>query len=256
MKKIFALLAMTYCVSSLIAQNEKGVVYLKNGTILKGKYSYFQNSEKLRIETAGNVWVFSAEEIDSIKGKRDRISGEEEFVTTDSPYFFRTEIGILAGNSENSQSAPFSLTGTVNYKVKGNFSAGAGLGVEFLKESYMPAFLNLEYLLRHTTTSPYFFLKAGYQVPLEESRTVYYDVYPAWSSIWPGPGYYGQDNLDAKGGILINPGLGFTHKFSSSLGMSFAFGYQFHRLRYTGEKDYSMDIDYNRLTIKLGIVFN
>lgn len=257
MKKTVALLSIVFGVMSVVAQNERGVVYLKNGTILKGKYSYFQNNEKVRIETAGNVWVFPVMEIDSIKGSRERKIKEVVPESAGFPWFFRTELGILAGNSENSQSAPFSLTGTVNYRFYEKFSAGAGIGVEFLKESYMPVFLNLEYRLRQTATSPYIFVKAGYQVPLEESRTVYYDVYPPWSSVWPGPGgYYGMDNLDAKGGILLNPGLGFMHSFSSGFGMSLAFGYQFHRLHYSGETDYSLDVDYNRLTVKLGLFFH
>jgi hypothetical protein len=62
--------------------------------------------------------------------------------------------------------------------------------------------------------------------------------------------------MDAKGGILINPGAGYHRMFSDSFGMSFAFGYQFHRLGFAGENDYRLEIDYNRLTVKLGIIFN
>jgi len=54
---------------------------------------------------------------------------------------------------------------------------------------------------------------------------------------------------------MINPGAGYQRMFSSGFGMSFAFGYQFHRLHYSGENDYGLDIDYNRLTIKLGFIF-
>jgi hypothetical protein len=66
---------------------------------------------------------------------------------------------------------------------------------------------------------------------------------------------YNQE-LDPRGGFLINPGVGYQRMFSSGFGMSFAFGYQFHRLSYNGENDYQLDIDYNRLTIKIGIIFN
>jgi hypothetical protein len=44
--------------------------------------------------------------------------------------------------------------------------------------------------------------------------------------------------------------------FSSGFGMSFALGYQYHRLNYKTDEDNQLDIDYNRLTIKLGIIFN
>jgi hypothetical protein len=96
-------------------------------------------------------------------------------------------------------------------------------------------------------------LKSGYLFPLGESNEIYYYDYQPWSSsILPG---YNQP-LDTKGGFIINSGIGYQWMYSSGFGMSFAFGYQFHRLKYKGDQDYRLDIDYNRLTIKLGIIFN
>lgn len=238
-----------------LAQSQKGYVYLKNGTILKGKYKYSDDLEKLKVESAGNLWVFKAGEVDSIVGMGAYRNKNLDVRTSKSPIFVRTEIGVLVGNSENSQSAPFSFTSSINYSVDPNFSVGAGVGIEFLKESYLPVFVNFEYKFRNSYSTPYLFLKGGYQVPLEESRSVYYDVYPVWMSYRPWPDN-SQENMDTKGGVLINPGVGYQRMFSSGFGMSFAFGYQFHRLHYSGENDYGLDIDYNRLTIKLGIIFN
>lgn len=240
------------------AQSEKGHVYLKNGTILKGKYQY-TDAGKLRVESAGNIWVFDAAEIDSVAGRRASQLAQMENLPQHSRIFYRTEVGVLAGNSENSQSAPLSITGTINYMVTPQFSAGVGLGAEFLKESYLPAFVNAEYKIRSSWSTPYFFVKAGYQVPLEDSREIYYDVQPYWSSssFWPGPvPVHSFGKLDPKGGVLINPGIGYSYLFSPGFGMSLGFGYQFHRLHYKGEKDYGLDIDYNRLTVKLGFIFN
>lgn len=261
MKKLCLFTIALLFVFPAFAQSEKGHVYLKNGTILKGKYEY-TDAGKLRVESAGNIWVFDVAEIDSVAGRRSSRLASLEKLPEHSRFFYRTELGVLAGNSQNSQSAPASLTATINYMVRPQFAVGIGFGAEFLKESYLPAFMNAEYKLRNSWSSPYFFLKAGYQVPLEDSREIYYDVQPYWSSsssIWPGPwpqpGYnFGE--LDPKGGVLINPGIGYSHLFSPGFGMSLGFGYQFHRLHYTGEKDYRLDIDYNRLTVKLGFIFN
>lgn len=255
MKKLCLIVIVIMATVSVFAQSEKGYVYLKNGTILKGKYQYTSDSLKLRIESAGNIWLFDSSEVERVSGMRDR---QKQIYTQESlktPYFIRAEIGVLAGNAENSQSAPFSFTSSFNYIIQPQFSAGTGIGLEFLKETYLPVYLNLEYKFRDSYSTPYVFLKTGYQFAIEESRTVYYDVYPMWSSIWPGPNYY-NENMEAKGGFLINSGVGYQRMFSSGFGMSFAFGYQFHRLHYKGENDYSLDIDYNRLTIKLGVIFN
>jgi len=256
MKKLCLFLFLSLLVFPALTQIRKGHVYLKNGTILKGKFQYSEDKEKLQVESAGNLWVFDTAEIDTLIIQDAYRYRDYNDKIADSRFFFRTEIGLLVGNADNSQSAPFSFTSSVNYSITKQFFVGAGTGIEFLKESYLPVFLNLEYKLRDSYSSPYFFIKAGYQVPLEESREVYYDdYYPVWSSFQPWPRQT-PESLDARGGLLINPGIGYQRMFSHGFGMSFAFGYQFHRLHYTGENDYGLDIDYNRLTIKLGIIFN
>jgi hypothetical protein len=254
MKKLCLFTFAVLLTFSGFAQSEKGYVYLKNGTILKGKY-YYTDAGKLHVESAGNIWVFNEAEIDSVAGRRAHRTAQMKSYPQYSRFFYRTEMGFLAGNSENSQSAPLSVTGTINYLVTPQFSAGVGLGAEFLKESYLPAFVNAEYKVRSSWSSPYFFLKAGYQVPLEESNSVYNNVWPATSSIWPGPAP-DYEKLDPRGGVLLNPGIGYSHLFSPGFGMSFAFGYQFHRLQYNGDNSYQLNIDYNRLTVKLGFIFN
>ncbi len=254
MKKLCLFFIGSLFTVSVFSQGERGSVYLKNGTILKGKY-HFDQTGKVRVESAGNLWVFDSEEIDSVAGRRVVQRAE---MMNHSPYyrfFYRTEVGFLVSNPDNSQPAPLSITGSVNYLLLPRLSAGVGLGAEFLKETYLPVFLNAEYKLRNSGATPYLFLKTGYQVPLEDSRDIYYDVWPVWSSFWPGPAHnYGT--LSPKGGVLVNPGIGYSFLSANGFGLSMAFGYQFHRLHYTGEKDYRLNIDYNRLTIKLGFIFN
>jgi hypothetical protein len=254
MRKICLFFIAFFLAFQVFSQSEKGFVYLKNGTIIKGKYQ--MHSEKIFIQSAGNLWVFEPSEIDTVTSFRQRnISLLDDF-TTSSPFFFRVETGLLIGNSQNSQSAPFSFHSSMNYRVNNNFSAGLGFGAEFFKETYMPVFVNLEYKLKNSSSSPYFFLKGGYEVAIEDGGAVYYDyVIPPWSSVYY-PWYSGMNNLKAKGGIMVNPGFGFSRMVAPGFGVSLAFGYQFHRLHYSASKDYGLDIDYNRLTIKIGILFN
>ncbi|MCY1721646.1 hypothetical protein OU798_14925 [Prolixibacteraceae bacterium Z1-6] len=255
MKKVNLLLLATLFTFSVFAQQDKGYVYLKNGSIIKGKYSYLENQQKLRIESSGNIWIFETDQIDSISTKRSHVFSEADQSLSGSKFFFRTELGVLAGNSENSQSAPFSISASANYRLTSLMSVGLGLGLEFFNETYTPVFANFEYKLRESSSTPYLFLKAGYQFPTEESNAIYYDVYPIWSSFAPWPGYYSQEGYDTRGGILVNPGVGYQQMITRGFGMNFAVGYQFHRLNYEGENDYSLDIDYNRLSIKIGIIF-
>lgn len=258
MKKLCLLLFAAFIAFPVFAQPQKGYVYLKNGTILKGKYQYTEDLSKLKIESAGNLWIFQADEIDRVTSNKAKLTNEFTEPVLNSPFALRTEIGVLAGNSGNSQSAPFSFSSVLNYSILPKLSAGVGIGLEFLKETYLPVFANIEYKLRNSWSTPYIFLKSGYEIPIEDSQAVYYGVQPYYYDSfmpWPYPDNYNQE-LGPKGGFLINPGIGYQRMFSSGFGMSFAFGYQFHRLSYKGENEYRLDIDYNRLTIKLGVIFN
>lgn len=257
MKKLFLLIFAFVLVLPAVSQSEKGYVHLKNGTILKGKYIYSEDRQKISVQSAGNLWIFDASEIDSISAHRSSSMQEMNEAQVTSKMFYRVEVGVLKGNSDNSQNAPFSLTGSVNFQVKPQFSVGLGLGAEFLKESYMPVFANFEYKFRNASSSPYLFLHAGYQVPLESSNQIYYDVYPMWYDYMPWNYVVAPTDFDCKGGVLINPGIGYQQMFSRNFGMNFAVGYQFHRLNYAAKNsDYELDIDYNRMSIKLGIIFN
>ena len=53
-----------------------------------------------------------------------------------------TEGGVLAGNSDNVNSTPFSFHTSLNWALTGRLSAGLGAGVEFLKETHLPVTLN------------------------------------------------------------------------------------------------------------------
>ncbi len=257
MKKLFLFVFALILVLPAFAQTEKGYVHLKSGTILKGRYVYTEDRQKISVESAGNLWIFDASEVDSITSHKSRSMQEMTATPNPSKLFYRVEIGVLKGNSDNSQDAPFSLTGSLNFQVDPKFSVGLGLGAEFLKESYMPVFANFEYKFRNTASSPYLFLHAGYEVPLESSNQIYYDVYPMWYDYMPWNYVITPSEFDCKGGVLINPGVAYQQMFSRNFGMSFAVGYQFHRLNYSAKNsDYELDIDYNRLSIKLGIIFN
>jgi len=258
MKKLCLWLLAAIIAFPVLAQSQKGYVYLKNGTILKGKYKYTEDLSKLQIESAGNLWIFQADEIDHVSDNKAQLEKTFEEQSLISSFMLRTEIGVLAGNSENSQSAPLSFSAALNYTIIPKLSVGAGIGLEFLKETYLPAFVNIEYKLRDSWSTPYVFLKTGYEVPLEESNEIYYYAQPYYLYDYM-PSYYPNNynqTLDTRGGFMINPGIGYQRMFSSGFGMSFAFGYQFHRLSYKGENDYQLNIDYNRLTIKLGFIFN
>ena len=265
-KIIFAVVALLMAITvksqTVTGFYETGYIHLKNGSVIKGRYIYSADLEKLRVQSGKNTWIFDATEVELISRNRPsrNYNEDEEFkehTITPPKFFILSEAGILSGNPDNSQPAPLVLGTQLNYTFWKNLSAGAGAGLEFLKETYLPVTANLLCKFRNTSFTPYAVMQAGYQIPLEDSRTLYYDIVPDYVSsrvIWPWP--VTQTPMKAKGGLLFNPAVGFMKHSRSGYGFSLAVGYRFHRLRYSGEGDYNLDVDFNRLSVKLGFIIN
>jgi hypothetical protein len=224
---------------------------LKSGGVIKGKL-LINDEERVKINSSGNEWVFKNSEVDSVvfAGKVSREKG----ITQN--YFFDTALGVLVGNSGNSQNAPFSFSSSFNYRLVDKLYVGAGLGTEFLDETYMPAFAQIRYKLRDTRFTPFFNLQMGYQVPLEkESRKNFNVYYVDYSSLYR-PGYQQNQKLVTHGGYMINPSIGFQSLTSNNLGWFFSFGYRYHQLNYSGENKYELETNFSRLSLKIGFIFN
>lgn len=250
MKKILIMLIAGFFLLPAFAQkSKKDVVYLKSGGIIKGQL-LLNDMGKVKINSAGNEWVFNASEVDSVS-KFMKTAHEPGL---NRNYFFDTSAGVLVGNSSNNQSAPFSFMTSVNIRVVDKFYAGAGLGAESLEESYMPAFAQFQYKFRDTKFTPFLNLQVGWQVPLEDGNRRHYTNYSSSSTYV----YYPQtsEKLDAEGGFLINPSVGFQRFTSDNFGWFFAFGYRYHQLNYSGDNGYKLETNYSRLSLKFGFIFN
>lgn len=248
-KLLIMLLAGFFLLPAFAQKSKKDLVYLKSGGIIKGQL-LLNDMEKVKINSAGNEWVFNAAEVDSVS-KFMKTAHEPSLVQN---YFFDTSMGVLVGNSGNNQSAPFSFTTSVNVRVIDRFYAGAGLGTEFLEESYMPAFAQFQYKFRDARFTPFVNLQVGYQVALEDGNRRHYTNYSSSSSYV----YYPQtsEKLNAEGGFLINPSVGFQRFTSDNFGWFFGFGYRYHQLNYSGDNSYKLETNYSRLSLKIGFIFN
>jgi hypothetical protein len=259
MKQFCLFILVIVAVVPAIGQTQKGKIFLKNGSIIKGKITDPGTSGNYKVVSAGNIWVFPQDQVEMVQYQfpvKEPIEPDKI-----SKFVNHTQIGVLAGNNENRKPAPFVMHTSLNYKLNDKIIAGLGTGVEFLNETHMPVFANREYRFNSSKFSPYLFMKAGYTFPLENTRMNYYDVIPYYYSysssyIWQGSWYTGDEKLKNQGGILLNPGFGVSTMFSQNLGMTFSVGYRYSRLHYKGEQNYAIDVDFNRLSLSVGIFFN
>jgi hypothetical protein len=170
-----------------------------------------------------------------------------------------TELGALIGNPSNENDAPFIFHSSLNYAFHKNLSAGLGLGVEFIEETHLPVTANLLYQFGDKKIiSPFIRLQAGYQFALESKMTAgrrnYISTLKMADVYWPGY-YYDMEKLDAKGGFMANPSVGLVIYTKPGLGISLAAGYRYQQLNYKGSDDYEIHVEYNRLSLTLGLIF-
>lgn len=165
-------------------------------------------------------------------------------------YFNITDMGLLIGSTQNRHPAPFSFMTTNGYHISEQLSLGLGIGVEFLSGSYMPIILDARYYIRKTGFSPFISLYGGYSLALDDDGAngsgYTTDVY------WP---YQNYQPYQAKGGWLLNPGFGIRNMFGENFGIIFSVGYRVQRLYFTAGEERRLTVDYNRLTVKIGIIF-
>lgn len=184
----------------------------------------------------------------------------QEQASSNIRYLNQTEIGVLAGPQTNSQIAPFSIMNINGVEINEKFAAGIGIGLEFINESYLPVFADVRYFFREENFSPFVGLQAGYSIALFDEGNIYYpgNIYYEYlsSSIVPYPYPY-SNTLKPSGGIMMNPSVGFKNMMNDNLGFTFSLGYRYQRLTYNNtENDDHLLMELNRLTIKVGFIFN
>lgn len=235
---------------SFARKGKKDVIYLKNGSVINGQIISSLPSGQVKIKTKDNsFWVFEASQIDSISKTNSTFN---QFHTG---YFNLTEAGILAGNSNNKYATPFLLMNISGWQFKNHFSVGAGAGVEFFSETYLPVVADFRYYLNRQGVNPFFGFQGGYSFALDKPDKQYvYGGYLNYSNIWRNPTVDALD-IKAKGGFLLNPFVGFCTPLSENLSLTFSAGYRIMRQRYSREDNYLVDIDYNRLSLKIGLIF-
>lgn len=248
---LFLLVLILAC-GSVFAQNgKKETVYLKNGTVLKGRLMQLDEQNVL-VQSGRRTWFFKKSEIDTVSVSQFELKEPFQY---NASWFTECSMGVLLGSSVNEKSAPFSGDVSANFRILPGTYAGLGAGVDFLEESYLPVFLNLQYHFRNTHITPFIGFKGGYMFALD-GNVRSNDVIYMWGYYDYIVAPYYSESLDNKGGMMLNPSFGFVSYLNPNLGLSLSFGYRYNQTTFKGENHYKLETNYNRLSIRLGIIFN
>jgi len=245
LKRISSLLLLILVISNSFAQkNLEDVVYLINGSIIRGHIIEYIPESHVKIETVGgNVWVFKAIEIKNIS-KEEKYKALKEYSGFHKGYFNHTNIGFLIGSYDNywySQVAGFSFQITNGYQMNKRFTAAITSGFEFLDVPYIPFMLDGRYDFLDKRLTPYGAVQAGYSLPLDGEQIT------EWM-------------YNYKGGYILNFEIGLKNNFSDNTALMFGIGYRRQEMNsYRFDDTYNTEIRriniYNRINFRIGFLF-
>lgn len=263
MNKLLLFLLLVLSATLYSQSNIEDVVYLKNGSVLRGKVLN-PGSAETKIELlGGSVFVFAVAEIDSIKKenvlKRNLKAISKNYFRRDRGYRNITEFGIIYGvdlkkdNTPyyyyyNNQEDDFGLSvHTINgYQVWPYLFAGAGVGIDRMvsyKQTFSPFYVRVatEFLKKKVT--PYVFCDAGYSVMWKKKNDEYY-------------------SYKNKGGLYVSCGGGIRiytpSRASVLLGVAYKRNTSETKWWYTQGGDgsyYTIKRTYQRVVFNVGVTF-
>ncbi|MCX6220511.1 MAG: hypothetical protein NTZ69_05945 [Bacteroidia bacterium] len=235
------LLILTLFLSlTFLAQGKRrNVVYLKNGTVLRGTIVLHDPGKLIQLRTAdNNLWVFKMDQIDSIAHPVRVVFNRK------TGYFNLTELGFLQGSDPNARLIPRSLLNISQWKFENGLAPGIGFGIEYANEAYLPVVADIRYYLRDKQPMPYFSFQAGYSIPLDPHEVNSLGMSSVYNS-----------GAKARGGFLLNPAIGIQTPLNENLALTFSAGYRWMKYHYSGNNNYQMDFYFNRLSLKIGLLF-
>ena len=205
MKKLIMLIVALFAAVVANAQRLQDVVYLLNGSVVRG--TLIEQVPNVKIRTAdGSLWVFKQEEIDKITSEpvQQEQSPQVDNNQYDASQFDATQnrgsrrgnyyrglsngVRIFADIAINSQTSfytcsSFGYSGSFGFQMTPKFYAGLGLAAQIYIDYWyyglynenepelyaqMPLFADLRYDVFSSKVSPFVAVRTGYAVSLDE----------------------------------------------------------------------------------------
>ncbi|MDZ4203682.1 MAG: hypothetical protein U1C46_02575 [Bacteroidales bacterium] len=242
---LFACLLFVLMPAKASAQSRlPNAVYLKNGSVIKGKIIINDGLQGIRIENDCGSWVYKPNEFDSISYRRfKKISMDYQFKK--KGYYNFSYLGILLGST----GIPIPTLTTINgYHLNQHVFAGIAVGYENYDFGVMPLFADLRYFFLEQKVAPFVALQSGYGFAMENIRNDNW----GWAS--------GYEN-ETFGGFLFGMSTGVSFRISDHSAFKLSLGYRYQKLSYLERRlqgsDYLRRVftEYNRIGFTLGFMF-
>jgi hypothetical protein len=233
------MLILNFVAINNYCQKTEDVLYLKNGSIIRGKIISNKTDSIFKIQSKdGNIWAFKAKETDSIKKEKYQ-SKNEKYVIKKTGFSTITDIGLFLPLKESS-GGYLSFGVAPTYFIFPNFSAGFGLNLDLNNQTYFPVYADLHYYINRKNIAHFLQFSIGHAFPKEKEINIEYR------------------SLENKGGLYIAAGFGIElpQNENTSILMSFTYRYQQNNYKSKpGDTYYELIDKNNRYAIKFGLLF-
>jgi hypothetical protein len=242
MKKIYLLVVVInlFIAGNIYSQSKEDAVYLKNGSILKGKVIESVTGVQTTIEIVGHNIIVVPDTLIKMILMDQRLPAKERENKT-SPVEMSANVNFYGG-SQNSGGFTF----ITSYRFPFRLATGAGMGIEWFDHQQIPFMADVKYYFLKGSWSPFVYAQGGYAVPLSQKG----------DNEW----------TEFHGGTLAGTGVGMRLNFTRRNALIFNVGYRYQKTE-TVTTDYpwmssiqnSETIrydEYNRLIFSFGFLFN
>ncbi len=242
---VVSLLAMMICCLAFGQGQRQDVVYLENGSMVRGMLVEKITGSHVKLETAdGSMWVFQMDEVKEITTMAAYRPPKRQLEIAEKGFYAITDFGMLTGRTSNRSVTSVSFQMVAGYQLNPKLSAGLGVGLESFDTPLAPLFAEGRYYLLKGKLSPFVTLQAGYAVPLSNYR----DENDKWVN---------------KGGLTANANIGLRNYLTSNLALVISAGFRHQQSTTTQYNWWFAEGDkvethhyYNRIVLRLGVLFN
>lgn len=212
MKKYLALLLFALITTMSFGQsNYQDVVYLKNGSIIRGVIIEQVPNKSIKIETADrSVFVYQMDEIEKLTKEpiQGKSGGSFSNSGLQSGYKGIVELGYQIGTGDYGMDR-LKLNIINGYQLNPYFSLGLGTGLRYYfdaEAALIPIFADFRANFMDNNVSPYLSIGVGYS----------FDATNSFEGV----------------GFLLNPTIGVSFKVSEKSAMNVGLGYEMQRMKF------------------------
>lgn len=232
------------------------IVYLTDGSVLRGRILSYQPGEKLKFQlnSGGEVELADSGIEKIVQEPEDplvatllrRQKAEKVYAFRETGFYCATVFALLPGGGEYRSEMGLSLQASFGYQLNRHLGLGIGASIDGYAnqasgDTFLPLFAEARgYLLKKKRT-PYWVVAAGYGFPLQTNME-------------------NQEIRRFEGGYMIHPAVGYRLGADKHLNMTLDLGYKFQKALTEREFLFSgdiltRDVVYRRLCLRMSVIF-